>query len=117
MKLNCLAEKLGAVLEGSGDVEITGVAGLKRRSRADHFCDRKSIHAAGTNPGLRCHRPLNAPKLRLPLLRVKNPRLAFARSIELFTTKALSACRHSRKSRDRTKTSSSAPILPFTLMS
>jgi UDP-3-O-[3-hydroxymyristoyl] glucosamine N-acyltransferase len=86
MKLNCLAEKLGAMLEGSGDVEITGVAGLNEANQGhitfvneNRFTELEQIRASAAIV------PLNAPKLRLPLLRVKNPRLAFARAVELFT--------------------------------
>lgn len=88
MKLNSLAEKLGAALEGCGDVEITGVAGLNEADQGqitfvtgNRYTQLEQTRASAVIV------PLNAPKLGLPLLRVKNPRLAFARSIELFRIK------------------------------
>ena len=88
MKLNYLAEKLGAVLEGSGEIEIIGVADLNEASQGyitfaseNRFSQLEQTHASAAIV------PLNAPKLRLPLLRVKNTKLAFARAIELFTDK------------------------------
>jgi UDP-3-O-[3-hydroxymyristoyl] glucosamine N-acyltransferase len=85
MKLNYLAEKLGAVLEGSGEIEIIGVTGLNEAGQGyitfateNSFSQLEHTHASAAIV------PLNAPKLSLPLLRVKNPKLAFARAIELF---------------------------------
>ena len=88
MNLLCLAERLGAVLEGPGDVEIVGVAGLNEADQGqitfvagNRFTQLEQSRASAAIV------PLNAPKLPLPLLRVKNPRLAFARSIELLAVK------------------------------
>ena len=88
MKLNYLAEKLGAVLEGPGEIEIIGVADLNEASPGyitfaseNRFSQLEQTHASAAIV------PLNAPKLRLPLLRIKNTKLAFARAIELFTVK------------------------------
>jgi UDP-3-O-[3-hydroxymyristoyl] glucosamine N-acyltransferase len=88
MKLNYLAEKLGAVLEGPGEIEIIGVADLNEASQGyitfateNRFSQLEKTHASAAIV------PLNAPKLRLPLLRIKNTKLAFARAIELFTVK------------------------------
>ncbi len=88
MKLEYLAEKLGAALEGPGDIEIIGVAGLNDANKGhitfmseNKFTELEQTRASAVIV------PLNAPKLSLPLLRVKNPRLAFARAIELFSAK------------------------------
>jgi UDP-3-O-[3-hydroxymyristoyl] glucosamine N-acyltransferase len=88
MKLNYLAEKLGAVLEGPGEIEIIGVADLNEASQGyitfaseNRFSQLEQTHASAAIV------PLNAPKLPLPLLRVANTKLAFAHAIELFHVK------------------------------
>lgn len=92
MKLNHLAEKLGALLEGFGDVEITGVAGLNEAVQGhvtfvteNNFAQLEQTRASAAIV------PMNAPTLGLPVLRVKNPRLAFARAIEVFSAKPYQA--------------------------
>lgn len=88
MKLTCLAEKLGALLEGSGDVEIRGVAGLNEANQGDlTFVQENRLAQLEQTQASAAIVPMNAPSFRLPLLRVKNPRLAFARSLELFSPK------------------------------
>lgn len=86
MKLKELAGKLGAELKGSDDIEIIGVAGIHDAA------DGQITFASGAN----CQKdvalsrasaflvPLDAPEMQRVLLRVKNPRLAFARALELF---------------------------------
>ncbi len=88
VKLNDLADKLGALLEGPGEVEITGVAGLNEavRGHVTFVTENKFTQLEQTRASAAIV-PLNAPKLGLPVLRVKNPRLAFARAIELFSVK------------------------------
>jgi UDP-3-O-[3-hydroxymyristoyl] glucosamine N-acyltransferase len=88
VKLNYVAEKLGAMLEGSGEIEITGVAGLNEATEGHiTFMNEKKFTQLGQTRASAVIVPLNAPKLGVPLLRAKNPRLAFARAIELFTVK------------------------------
>ena len=88
MKLNYVAKKLGAVLEGSGEVEITGVAGLNEATEGHiTFMNEKRFTQLEQTRASAVIVPLNAPKVGVPLLRAKNPRLAFARAIELFTVK------------------------------
>ena len=88
MKLNYVAKKLGAVLEGSGEVEIIGVAGLNEATEGQiTFMNEKRFTQLEQTRASAVIVPLNAPKVGVPLLRAKNPRLAFARAIELFTVK------------------------------
>jgi UDP-3-O-[3-hydroxymyristoyl] glucosamine N-acyltransferase len=88
VKLNYLAEKLGAVLEGSGEIEIIGVAGLNEACQGYiTFASEKKFSQLDQTRASAAIVSLNAPKLHLPLLRVKNTNLAFARAIELFAVK------------------------------
>jgi UDP-3-O-[3-hydroxymyristoyl] glucosamine N-acyltransferase len=89
MKLKELADKLGAELEGPGDIEITGAAGLLDAGEGQiTFIDReKNLKRLEQSRASAAFAPPGTPKTRLPLLRVRNPRLAFARAIELFYVK------------------------------
>jgi UDP-3-O-[3-hydroxymyristoyl] glucosamine N-acyltransferase len=86
VKLNHLADKLSALLEGPGDVEITGVAGLNEAvpGQVTFVTDNNLAQLAQTRASAAIV-SLKAPKGELPVLRVKNPRMAFARAIELFS--------------------------------
>ncbi len=89
MRLNELAKMLGAVLSGDGDVEITGVAGIQDAdtgsitfiSERHRVKDLEKSHASAAIV------PMDVPAMHVPLLLVKNPRLSFARTIELFYVK------------------------------
>ncbi len=93
MKLKELAEKIGAEISGAGDTEITGVAGIQDAGEGtitfitgkSHLNDLLASHASAAFV------PLDIPPLPLPLLRVKNPRFAFARALELFYVKPYQA--------------------------
>jgi UDP-3-O-[3-hydroxymyristoyl] glucosamine N-acyltransferase len=88
MKLTCLAEKIGAFLEGSGDVEIRGVAGLQEANQGDlTYVQENRLAQLEQTQASAAIVPMNAPSFRLPLLRVKNPKLAFARSLEVLSPK------------------------------
>jgi UDP-3-O-[3-hydroxymyristoyl] glucosamine N-acyltransferase len=89
MKLKELADKLNAELEGPGDIEIIGTAGVNNAGAGQitfiagiNYIEQ--LEQSGASAALA---PLDTPKLRLPLLRVKNPRFAFARAIELLHVK------------------------------
>ncbi len=89
MKLKDLAGKLNAELEGPGEIEIIGVAGINDAcvgliTFIDGENNIKQLEQSGASAAFA---PPDIPKLRLPLLRVKNPRLAFAQAIELFHVK------------------------------
>ncbi len=86
MKLGKLAELLGAELTGPADIEIVGSAGIHEAGKGfvtfiaglNYLKDLEQSKASAALV------PYDAPVMRLPLLRVKNPRLAFARTLELF---------------------------------
>src|SRR5574341_980017 len=83
MKLKELAEKIGAVLSGPGDAEITAVAGIREAvpgeitfaADAGHLKDLDHSRASAAIV------PLDAPDRNIPQLRMKNPRLGFARAL------------------------------------
>ncbi len=93
MKLSKLAELLNAELSGPGDIDITGAAGIDGAgegqltfvSGQQHMKELEQSHAAAVIV------PLDAPQIHLPSLRVKNPKLAFARVLELFYVKPYAA--------------------------
>lgn len=86
MKLSKVAEHLNAQLSGPGDIEITGAAGIKDAGAGQitfiagqqYLKDLEGSNASAAIV------PLDASDLPLPVLRVKNPKLAFARILELF---------------------------------
>ncbi len=92
MKLRDLAAKLGAELSGAGDTEITGAAGVREAGEGHityitgekYLKDLESSHASAAIV------PQGAPEVKIPALRVKNPRLSFARTLELFYVKPYS---------------------------
>lgn len=89
MKLGKLAELLGAELAGNGDADIIGVSGIKEAGEghitfladAKHAKDLEQTRASAVIV------PLDAPVVALPQLRIRNPRLAFARALALFHVK------------------------------
>jgi len=92
MKLSELAGLLNAEFSGSGDTEITGAAGVREAGEGhitfvtgkNYLKDLERSRASAALV------QTDAPDMPLPLLRVKNPRLAFARTIELFYVKPYS---------------------------
>lgn len=86
MRLKELSDILGAALDGPGDADITGVAGIQDANKGQvtyiigtpYLKDLARSHASAAIV------PLDTPSMHLPLLRVKNPRLAFARTLALF---------------------------------
>src|SRR5512146_1711432 len=86
MKLKELADITGAELSGPGDIEITGVAGIENAGEGSvtFIAEKGRIRDLEQTLASAAFVPLDAPVLRIPQLRVKNPRLAFARAIELF---------------------------------
>jgi UDP-3-O-[3-hydroxymyristoyl] glucosamine N-acyltransferase len=85
MRLKDLALKIGAQLEGLGDIEITGVAGIEDAGEGQiTFFDGKNFKQLEKMRASAAFVSLDAPGMPFPLLRVSNPRLAFARTLELF---------------------------------
>jgi UDP-3-O-[3-hydroxymyristoyl] glucosamine N-acyltransferase len=93
MKLKELAGVLGAELSGPGDLEITGVAGIENAAEGSitFIAEKNRVKDLEQTRASAALVPLDTPGLHLPLLRVKNPRLAFARAIELFHVKPYQA--------------------------
>lgn len=89
MKLRELADLLGAVLSGDGDIEITGVSGLHEAVAGEitYIGDGtriKDLEGCGASAAIV---PLDTPTLGLPTLVVKHPRLAFAQALAHFYVK------------------------------
>jgi UDP-3-O-[3-hydroxymyristoyl] glucosamine N-acyltransferase len=86
MKLTDIAAVLNARLEGSSDIEITGVAGIEE-AEAGHITFVSNPKYALSARTTRASAVIVAdgfPGLSVPTLRTRNPYLAFARAIELF---------------------------------
>ena len=92
MKLQELAQKLECRLEGRGDGEITGVAGIDHAvaGQVTFLANRRYVPLLKTTKasavfiedGVSVEREAGLPAL--PALRTKNPYLAFAQAIEVF---------------------------------
>ena len=88
MKLAQIATTLGARLEnGSPDLEITGVAGIKEAGRGQltFVANPKYAGAARTTRASAVIVSDEFPVISTALLRSKNPYLTFARALELFS--------------------------------
>jgi UDP-3-O-[3-hydroxymyristoyl] glucosamine N-acyltransferase len=89
MKLKDLADRLQAELTGPGDVEIIGVAGLQDAGEGmiTFIAGAYQLKELEKTQAAAAFVPMEVSAASLPLLRVRNPRLAFARAIELFYVK------------------------------
>lgn len=90
MKLKELADILGAELAGAADVEITGAAGVREaiEGQITFITGKNYLKDLEHSPASAVLAPLDTPAMQRPLLRLKNPRLAFARVLELFYVKS-----------------------------
>jgi len=87
MKLSEIAAKLGARIEGgSPDLEIIGIAGLEQATAGQvaFVANPKYAALAKTTAASAIIVDEKFPALATPLLRCKNPYLAFAKALELF---------------------------------
>ena len=89
MKLSEIAAALGAELIGRGDIEIRGASGIGEAGdgHITYVADERHLRDLERSRASAAIVPLSAPALHLPVLRVKNPRLAFARALELLYKK------------------------------
>jgi UDP-3-O-[3-hydroxymyristoyl] glucosamine N-acyltransferase len=89
MKLKELAKILDGEVSGPDGVEITGAAGLQDAGEGQltFVSDSQYLKDLATSQAAAALVPLDTPAMQLPLVRVKNPRLAFARVLELFYVK------------------------------
>jgi UDP-3-O-[3-hydroxymyristoyl] glucosamine N-acyltransferase len=99
MKLKELSDMLGAELTGPAEVDIRGAAGIHeaREGQITFIAGRKELKDLELSRASAAIVPLDTPALPLPLLRLKNPRLAFARTLELFYVKPYQASGISEK--------------------
>src|SRR6516162_1483294 len=86
MKLNQIAAALNTRIEGDGEVEITGVAGIEEAETGQitFVSNPKYAPIARTTRASAVIVADSFPALSVPTLRTKNPYLAFAHAIELF---------------------------------
>lgn len=89
MKLKELSDKLGAELSSAGEKEIIGVAGIQEAGEGfvTFISGVHQLKELEKSRASAAFVPRETPPASLPLLRVKNPRLAFARAIDLFYVK------------------------------
>jgi UDP-3-O-[3-hydroxymyristoyl] glucosamine N-acyltransferase len=88
MKLSELADILKAELSGP-DLDISGVAGIgdAREGQITFVTGLKYLKDLDASHASAAVVPLDAPPVSLPVLKVKNPKLAFARLLEIFYIK------------------------------
>ncbi|HSC29852.1 MAG TPA: UDP-3-O-(3-hydroxymyristoyl)glucosamine N-acyltransferase [Vicinamibacterales bacterium] len=86
MKLKDIAERLGCVLEGDGDIEIRGVAGIEDAGPGEltFFTNPKYTAALRTTRAAAVILSDAADAAPCAMLRAEQPYLAFARAVELF---------------------------------
>ncbi len=86
MKLAELAKHLGATLDGNPDLPVTGVAAIDTASTGDlsFVANPKYAALARTTQASAVLVEPSFPHISAATLRIENPYLAFARSIELF---------------------------------
>jgi UDP-3-O-[3-hydroxymyristoyl] glucosamine N-acyltransferase len=88
MKLSEIARRLGCQLDGDGEIEITGVAGIEKAQAGEltFLANRKYAPHVKTTRASAIVIAKDAGPQPLAALRSENPYLDFARAIELFYT-------------------------------
>ena len=91
--LSRLAEILAGQLSGSGEVEISGAGGIADAGpgQITFLAGPQHIKELSASQAAAVLASVDAPQLPLPAVRVKNPKLAFARVLELFYGKPYTA--------------------------
>lgn len=86
MRLRDLADRLGAVLHGDGEIEIRGVAGIEDAGPGDltFVSNPRYAPLARTTQASALLVEPDFAQVPAATLRLKNPYLAFARALELF---------------------------------
>lgn len=90
MRLDEIAAHLDCRLEGPGEIEIRGVAGMEEASPEEltFLANRKYRSKLGTTRAAAVILGTDVPSPGRPVLRSENPYLAFARALELFAPRA-----------------------------
>ncbi len=93
LSLTKLADLVGGYVSENGDIEIAGAGGIADAGpgQITFIAEAKYVAELGTSKAAAVLAPLDAPPLRLPAVRVKNPKLAFARVLEFFYVKPYAA--------------------------
>jgi UDP-3-O-[3-hydroxymyristoyl] glucosamine N-acyltransferase len=86
MKLHELAKALGADLHGDGEAEITGIAGIEHASpgQVTFVSNKKYTALARTTKASAILVEPNFPEIPVATLRLSDPYLAYAKTIEFF---------------------------------
>lgn len=85
MKLKDLALAVNARLDGPEDLEITAVAGLPEATPGcvTFIAGKQYLKDLAQSRATAAFAPLDTPAVPMPLLRVRNPKLAFAQALTL----------------------------------
>ena len=86
MKLKEIAERLDCILDGEGEIEITGVNSLERAGGKElsFLSNRKYTPLLQTTRAGAVLLPKDFGQVGLPSLRCPDPYLAFAKALEFF---------------------------------
>lgn len=89
MKLSELADILNAEWSGPADPDISGVAGISeaRLGQITFITGLKYLKHLDASQASAAVVPLDAPTVSLPVIKIQNPKLAFARLLEVFYVK------------------------------
>lgn len=89
MKLSVLSKRLDGAAAGPGDPEISGAAGLAEAAEGQitFVAGPQFLKDLPQSKASAALVPLDAPEQRMPVVRVRNPRLAFARALKIFYVK------------------------------
>jgi UDP-3-O-[3-hydroxymyristoyl] glucosamine N-acyltransferase len=89
MKLGKLAEIVEGQISGPDDLDISGAAGIgeARTGQITFVTGLNYLKNLDGSQASAAVVPLDAPMVSLPVIRVKNPKLAFARLLEVFYIK------------------------------
>ena len=84
--VHALAARIGGQVEGDGNISLSGIAPIPRAQPTDITFAENAKHcaAAESSAAAAVIVPLNTPAFRKTVIRVKNPRAAFARALAIF---------------------------------
>lgn len=84
-----LARLVSGVVAGDGNVEIIGIAGLEdaKTGEISFIATNRGLETASQSQASALVVPVNAPDLDKPVIKVPNPRLAFAQLLDYFAPK------------------------------